>query len=234
MQGQIRLGDMIHDLLQVDDKTWGLYAFSRELLNRRIPPDRKTEMITKAMECGKEYARRLIREYGCSDIRLLGEKLNLKIEFQDTLMMGKRILFACYTSPDKIQIMKEPVNRAVLLIPKEDSILVELFRQDGIMNTILGHEIYHFIEEQYEQEIYTRTEKVLLWNFMGFKNYSTIRALSEIGAMAFTREWNRLIYSPFILDILLYYGYDSSGAGKIYRDIIGMSSGRCREIIEDY
>jgi len=32
-----------------------------------------------------------------------------------------------------------------------------------------------------------------------------------------------LKYSPFILDILLYYCYDSSSAEKIYRDVLEMS-----------
>ncbi len=296
MQEQFRLAEMIHNLLKVDEETWGLYAFSRDLLNRRIPAEVRKEMITRAGICGKEYAQRIIRECGSSDTRTIAERLNLKIGFLDTFMTGKRVLFASYTSPDIIEIMEEPVHRAVSLISEEESIVVELFRQDGIitsdnipvpnvvsahqrhevadamgaceqgimspdiipvpnvvsahqrhevadamgacehgiMNTILGHEIFHFVEEQFEQEIYTRTEKIRLWSFMGFKNYSTIRALSEIGAMAFTKEINRLNFSPFILDILLYYSYDSSGAGKIYRDIIGMSSGRCRETVENY
>ncbi len=234
MQEQLSLGKMILNLLQVEDETWGLYAFSRELLNRRILPDKKTEMIANAMVCGREYAQRIIREYGGTDVCTIAEKLKLKVEFQNTLMTGKRVLFARHTPPDKIEIMEEPVHQAVRFISEENPILVELFRQDGIMNTILGHEIFHFVEEQFEQEIYTRTEKILLWNFIGFKNYSTVRTLGEIGAMAFTRELNKLNYSPFILDVLLYFGYDSTGAGKIYRDVLGMSTGRCRETVEDY
>lgn len=234
MQNEIKLGEMIHNLLQVDDETWGWYAFSREILNRRILPDKKTEMIAKAIACGKAYAQRIIHEYGCRNPHTVAEKLKLKIEFQDTVITGTRILFACYTPPDKIEIIKEPVTRAIQLISEEAPILVELFRQNDIIDTVLGHEIFHFVEDQFEQEIYTRNEKILLWNLMGLKNYSTIRALSEIGAMAFTKELNGLKYSPFILDILLYFGYDSSGAEKIYRDILGMSSGRCRETVEDH
>lgn len=234
MQGQMKLGDMMHNLLLVDDETWGLYAFSRDILNRRILPDQKTEMISKAIACGKEYAQRIISEHGSTDIRRIAQKLKLKLEFQDALMTGKRVLFACYTSPDKIGIMEEPVRRAAKLILEEDSALVELFPQAGIMNTILGHEIFHYLEEQFEQEIYTRTEKILLWKLLGYNNYSTIRALGEIGAMAFTKELNGLSYSPFMLDVLLYYSYDSSSAETIYREVLGVSSGRCREPVEDY
>ena len=35
MQEQFSLIDMIQDLLQVDDESWGLYAFSRDILKAR-------------------------------------------------------------------------------------------------------------------------------------------------------------------------------------------------------
>lgn len=220
MQGNISLQEMLQDLFQVEDETWGLYAFSRELLKKRIQPDRIPGMIAQAIACGKEYAHLITQVSGSNDIRTITEKLKLKVEFQDTSMIGKRVLFARYTPPDKIEIMEEPVRQAVLRISKEAPFLIEHFQQNGIMDIILGHEIFHFVEEQYVQKIYTRTEKILLWNFFGFKNYSTIRTLGEIGAMAFTKELNKLNYSPFILDVLLYYGYDSSSAEKIYRDVL--------------
>jgi hypothetical protein len=180
-------------------------------------------LITKAIACGKEYAHQIICEYGATDIPTLAERLKLKIDFKEVSMSGKRIVFASYTTPDKIEIMKEPVCRAVQLLSKEASVLVELFQQKSILNTILGHEIFHFIEEKFEGKIYTRTEKIRLWNFFGIKNDSTIRTLGEIGAMAFTKELNSLEYSPFILDILLYFSYDSSNAKKMYHDVLEMN-----------
>ena len=233
MQDQVKLGEMIHHLLQVDDQTWGLYAFSRDILNQRIPLDKKTEMIHKAIACGKEYAQRVICEYGSRDIRMIATKLKVNIEFRDSKMTGKRVLFANYTPPNRIEIMEEPVQRAVQLLSGTDVMLYKLVQQDDIMDTILGHEIFHLIEDNNEQEIYTRTEKICLWSFMGYKSYSTIRTLSEIGAMAFTQELNGLSYSPFMLDVLLYYSYDSTSAEKIYRDVLGVSLGRCRETVED-
>ena len=223
MQNQFSLVEMIQNLLQVDDESWGLYAFSRDILKERIPAEKKIEMIKKAMACGSEYAQLMIREFGSSDVHTIAEKLKLKVSLQDVMITGKRILFACYTPPNEIEIMTEPVDKAAQLILKDESILIEYFEKKSIIKVILGHEIFHCIEDQFEQEIYTRTEKILLWNLLGFKNSSTIRALSEIGAMAFTKELNGLTYSPFILDILLYYGYDSSSAEKIYRDVLEMS-----------
>lgn len=221
MQGQLRFGEMIQDLLQVDDETWGLYAFSRELLNHRISGEKKLEMIFKARNCGKEYANRILIESGTTDVQTIAKNFKLKIEVQDALITGKRILFARYTPPDKIEIMEEPIQKSTDLISKETPSLIEYFNNNDIIEILLGHEIFHFLEEQHNHEIYTRNEKILLWNFMGFKNYSTIHVLSEIGAMAFIKELKGLSYSPFLLDFLLYYSYDPFNAEKIYRDILG-------------
>lgn len=236
MQEQLGLVDMIQRLLEIDDETWGLYAFSKEPLQDYISPDKKIAMIIKAMDCGKEYARNITNKLDCRDVHTIAEKCNLNIEYGEQHIVGNRILFACFTPPRKIEIMYEPVLQAKQLIcknSKSNSILIELFDKDSIIDTILGHEIFHYIEEEFEQEIYTRTEKVLLWNFLGFKNYSNIRALSEISAMAFTKELNGLSYSPFLLDVLLSFGYNFTNAVKIYNDVLGISSGRCRETVED-
>lgn len=232
--GQLRFGEMIQKLLLVDDESWGRYAFSRDILNHRIGAKEKSEMILKAIACGKEYANRMILESGNTDIQTIAQNYKLKIELQNASITGKRILFARYTPPDQIEIMGEPVHKAVSLISEECPDFIELFKKDDIIETILGHEIFHYLEEQNNREIYTRNEKILLWNFMGFKNYSTIHVLSEIGAMAFTRELKGLSYSPFLLDFLLYYSYDSFSAEKIYRDILGKSSERCIDTIENY
>lgn len=226
MQEQLSLEEMIENLLEIDDVTWGLYAFSRDILKERIAVEKKLDMVTKAISCGIEYSQHIIREYGTSEVQNIAEKLKLKVVFQDARITGKRILFASYTPPDEIEIMMEPIDKAVQLILQDESLLIEYFQKNSIMNIILGHEIFHYVEEQFEQEIYTRTEKILLWNFLGLKNYSTVRALSEIAAMAFTKELNGMKYSPFILDILLYYNYDSFSAQKIYSDVLKMSLGR--------
>jgi hypothetical protein len=183
MQEQFGLGEMIQNLLKIDDEVWGLYAFSRDILKERVPINKRLEMIKKAVTCGREYAEYVTHEHGSSDVNVIAERLKLKVRLQDGRIIGKRILFACYTPPDEIEIMTEPVEKAAQQRLKNEPTLVEYFEKNSIMNTILGHEIFHYIEDKFEQKIYTRTEKILLWNFMGLKNFSTIRALGEIGAM---------------------------------------------------
>lgn len=97
MQVQTKLGELLYPLMQVDDEAWGMYAFSRDILNRRISPETKREMLKQARACGIEYAQRMMLEYGTRDVRVLAERMNLKLEFKDALMTGKRVLFASYT-----------------------------------------------------------------------------------------------------------------------------------------
>lgn len=222
------LEEMIHNLMNIDDVTWGLYAFSRDQLKRRITEEEKIRMIQNAIECGKSYAHRIMDDLNTKDPQTIVEKLNVQVIQQSVNITGSQIIFALYTPPNQIQIMNEPISRAMQLIDKELSILIELFQQYSIINTIICHEIFHFLEERYKDTIYTKTEKMVLWTFFGYRYQSTIRALSEIGAMAFAKELNELSYSPFLLDVLLFYSYDSSSARKIYNDIIGISSGGCR------
>ncbi len=227
------LEEMILNLMSIDDVTWGLYAFSRDQLKACLTEEKKVRMIKEAIECGKHYAKLVLCETGTNAPHKIAEKFNLQIIKKSEEVTGSQILFALYTPPNQIQIMDEPINRAIRLIHKENAILIELFQQNSIINTILGHEIFHFLEQRYEDKIYTQTEKVVLWKFFGYRYRSTIRALSEIGAMAFTKELNGLSYSPFLFDVLLYYSYHSFRARKIYDDIIGISSGRCRLTVED-
>jgi predicted Zn-dependent protease with MMP-like domain len=233
MPDNISLEEMLHHLLEMDDDTWGQYAFTREILNKRIQPDQKLEMIAKANACGKEYAHMIMQETESKDISTIADQLKLKIEFHETSMIGKRVLFARYTPPAQIEIMKEPILRAVAKL-SEDTILVEHFQQNDIIDIILGHEIFHFVEEEHIHRIYTRTEKILLWKFMGFENRSVIRTLGEIGAMAFVKELMGLNFSPFILDVLLYYCYDPASAEKIYQDVLANQVRKVQKTIEDY
>lgn len=233
MKEKYDLGEIIENLLQVDDYTWGLYALSKDILKDRIPEGEKLHYIHQAIECGKDYAKRIASINKTKDIDIITNNLGLKLSFKDNYITGNRILFASYTPPNEIEIMLDPIDKAINLFLKNDPLLIELLNKTSIINTIVGHEIFHYLEDQFEKEIYTRKEKLLLWNFFGIKNYSTIRTLGEIAAMAFSKELNELSYSPFILDILLYYSYDTSSAEKIYNTVLGISSGRCNGV-ENY
>jgi hypothetical protein len=209
-----QLKTIAEELFQVKDKSWGMYAFSRDILKNKVADKDKEAMIEQAIRCGEETAVWAMKEFGTSDPWEMAKKLKLKVEFTDRGQIADRVLFALFTPPDRVEIMTEPIERL-----GGESGLDGLITKEEIIRLILGHEIFHYLEDEIEG-IYTRNEKIILWNFLGYKNKSTLRALSEIGGMYFSRKINEIPYSPFALDILLYYNYSPDEALKMYREVL--------------
>lgn len=209
-----QLKTMAEELLKVQDRSWGMYAFSRDILKNKVTAKEKEAMIEQAICCGEETAARAIEKFGTKNPREIAKKLKLKVEFTDRGQIADRVLFALFTPPDKVEIMTEPISRLT-----GQAGLDGLITREEIENIILGHEIFHYLEEETEG-IYTRSEKVVLWRFLGYENKSTLRALSEIGGMYFSKKINEISYSPFALDILLYYNYSPDEALEMYREVL--------------
>ena len=89
-----------------------------------------------------------------------------------------------------------------------------------IAKLLIGHELFHYVEEQYKKEIWTRTYKIELWAPKFLHNRSTVGILGEIAAMAFTQELNRLPYSPYVMDAFLVYGYSPEAASGLYEEMM--------------
>lgn len=206
--------EMAERLSRVEDLSWGMYAFSRDILRDKISGEEKERMIKQSIDCGYEMAEKAQKRLGTSEPWEMADKLNLKVEYQDRGQIGDQILFALFTPPKEIQIMKEPIDLAV-----KNGLLEDLMTAEQIESLILGHEIFHYLEEE-EEGIYTRSEKIVLWRLLGYENKSTVRALSEIGGMYFSKKINGFPYSPFALDILLYYNYNPEEALKMYREVL--------------
>ncbi len=209
-----QLQSMAQELFKVKDESWGMYAFSRDILRDKIDGTQKESMIRRSIRCGEDMADQAANRLGTRNPWEMAEKLKLKVEFTERGQLADRVLFALFTPPDRIEIMTEPMERAV-----KQGGLSDLISKEQMTKLILGHEIFHYLEEE-EEGIYTKNEKITLWKFLGLKNKSTIRTLSEIGGMYFSKKINGISYSPFALDILLYYNYSPDEALKMYREVL--------------
>ncbi|MCI1956173.1 MAG: hypothetical protein LKJ21_07350 [Oscillospiraceae bacterium] len=219
--GRLTLAQMMTSLRSVDDECWGRYLFSRDILRDRIPPDRRDEMIAKSIRCGEEYARRILVETNARSVSGIPPFFGLRVHFSDEPATEKRVLFANFTPPDDITIMNQPMekyDRLLASLPREEVSVLPAGAE--IRDLLLGHELYHFTEERYRNEIYTRTEKIRLWKIFRFQNESTIRALGEIAAMAFARTLARVSYFPALLDVLLLFCYNKDYSRSIYQNIM--------------
>ncbi|MDO5551523.1 MAG: hypothetical protein Q4F76_10150 [Lachnospiraceae bacterium] len=216
---EVSLKEMADTLAGFTEETWGGYAFSREPLEGKFTPAQKAEYTAKANACGQQWAERMAEVYGTRSPRLLAERMGMKIEMTQRPVGGGLVLFAQFVQPNEITIFTDCIQRAAKL---NEGIGCPLLQKELLTDTLLAHELFHGVEERYETEIYTRTEKVELWR-KPFSNRSSIACLSEIGAMAFAAQLLGLSASPYMLDVLLVYSYDKQAALGLFQEICRIS-----------
>ena len=97
----------------------------------------------------------------------------------------------------------DSAGRAQELIRRER--LEGLLGKKAVEDVLLAHELFHVTEYRKKDTIYTRTEKVELWR-KPFSNRSRMICLG-------------IPYTPYVLDVLLMYGYDKEAATALYEEI---------------
>ena len=213
------LNPMLRDLVQIEPEAWFKYAFSREPINGKFNDEQRKDWMRKSIECGKEYARKTAEEYGTRDSVKIAQKMGMNITYPDFPDKTDRVTFAEYTEPNNIKIFMDAVRKADKLLqdPETAEILTDKL---NVPKTLLAHELFHNIEEENKDTIFTRTEKFRLWSVGKVHNDSNIIALSEIAAMSFSQELNELPYSTYVLDMFLVYGYSPEEASGLYEEMM--------------
>ena len=210
---------MLEDLILNDDISWGKYAFSREPLNGKFSDEQRSELTSKCNACGVEYARKYLSQYKETEPAGLADKLGVKVFYPEIPQNADRVLFAEYKDPNKVYIYTDAVKKAYDTM--NQSQCRDILGNDlDITKVLLAHELFHYIEKENAQTIFTRTEKVELWAPKPLHNRSGINVLSEIAAMSFAREITGLSYSPYILDVFLVYGYNPEEASGLYEEMM--------------
>ena len=218
---QVSVRTMTQTLVGLSDKQWGMYAFSREPLEGKFNTAQKEAYIEKANNCGKEWAKRIISMYNTCSPSIIAKKMGMKVLMPKTPVGGGQVLFAQYVPPNEITIFTDCIEKGVKLSNASGCFLLQ---EELLKDVLLAHELFHTVEEQYEKEIYTRTEKIELWR-KPFSNRSSIVCLSEIAAMSFAKELLGLSCSPYVLDVLLIYSYDKEAAWGLYDEICELTGG---------
>lgn len=212
---------MIENLAKIDDLTWGKYNLEDDILFNKIPKDQFEQMVIDAIDCGKNLAKETIDKYNTSNVselcELCGVKLDKKTGYKDP---AGRLIFALFTPPNKIMVSLEPIEDSRIYSKMFNEPLNHNLTKEKVTNLIIGHELFHYLEEANKKTIYTFNKKIVLWKLFNFKYTSRIRTLSEIAAMSFTKELNKFPYSPFLLDTLLLWKYDVKNATYNYDDIV--------------
>lgn len=213
------VGMIVEDLCRIPEEDWALYAFSREPLNGKFTDDQRRDLTRQAIACGREYAEKLAAQYGMRDPEKLAKFLGVKVDFPDMPQSTERVLFAEFREPDKVHIYMDGVRKGRVLL-SEPGVPHALTGQLDIAKLLIGHELFHWVEEQYKKEIWTRTYKIELWAPGPLHNRSGVGVLGEIAAMSFTKTLNNLPYSPYVMDAFLVYGYSPEAASGLYEEMM--------------
>ena len=123
-----------------------------------------------------------------------------------------------------INIYMDAVKKAEKFLKRPEIKTVLTDRLD-VAGLLLAHELFHFVEEKYKKEIFTKQEKIRLWSLGPLHNDSSIIALSEIAAMAFAQTVTGISWSPYVMDVFLVYGYSPEEASGLYEEMM-MYAGR--------
>lgn len=216
------LDRMLRDLAAIPAVEWDRYVFSREPLNGKFNDRQRRDWMERALACGREYAGKVMEEYGGSDPESIAKAMGMRVSYPVYPEKADRVLFAEYRVPDRICIYMDAVKKAKKYLDKPE---IREILTDGldISRLLLAHELFHRVEEVYKHEIYTKTEKIRLWSLGPVHNDSAILALSEIGAMAFARELTGIPYAPYVMDAFLVYGYSPEEASGLYEEMMELA-----------
>lgn len=213
---------IVEDLCAIPEEEWAYYAFSREPLNGKFSDAERLELTKQAIACGRAYAEKLAAECGSRDPETLAAYLGLDVDYPEMPQNASRVLFAEFREPKTIHIFMDGVRKGEELFTRHG---VSAFMGEGfqLSKLLLGHEIFHFVEEKYRKEIWTRTYRIRLWNVGPVKNTSTVMVLGEIAAMAFAKALTGITFSPYVLDAFLVYGYSPEAASGLYEEMMEKS-----------
>lgn len=215
------LEDMFESLATIDEETWGLYEFSKDMLRDKIDNKEKMEIVIKSMECGKFWAQKMSTKLNlelCINKKAteLARFLNLTINERIGRPTKFRMVFAQFVADETIEIIKEPIENYTKLVLKS----TKLPSAEIVREVLIAHEIFHFLEEQFEEEMYPRQKTIKLWRLFKYEHRSTIMAASEIAAMTFAKEICSVDFVPQVLDVLLSYPMEVEFSTSIYGSMI--------------
>ena len=218
------LSDMLKDLSNIPILHWDRYAFSRDPLDGRVSSVEREKYMQSSWECGVEWADKLIKEYGNLSAEKLANILGMEVEYPLLPESSDRVLFAEFREPNNIRIYLDAINKAKKYL--EDTDVKEILGEADISDVLLLHELFHSVEEKHKKEIYTKTEKIRLWSIGPIHYNSGLVALSEIAAMGFAFRYSGIKFSPYLLDLLLIYGYSANEASGLYEEMMELAYDR--------
>lgn len=221
---------MLEDLQTLTSEQWGLYAFGREPIRDRLSEEEKRTLIRQAQECGRQEAEALLLNTSGLLPTELAEKLGLKLAYPDMPNGGGNVIFAQFEEPDKITVFMDTVNKAAAMLAENEDLRM-LLGAVAVRELLVAHELFHVVEMQKKDTIFTRNLRIPLWKVGKFQYTSSVGCLSEIAGMEFAASLLGMSFSPYVYDVFFIYLYNSAVSSDLYRSICRLAG---HESIEYY
>lgn len=216
------LYDMISELSQFPDEVFSLYGFRRDVLCNRVSSEERDRLIQSCLQDGIKYARMVRERFGALSPSELAQAIGITVNRPHIPTGGGRVLFAEFEEPAQIRIYQSAIQNADAAIVEHQ--LEPFFGGVKIEDILIAHELFHWVEMEYKDTVFSLNYRVELWKLGPYRHHSRMGCLSEITAMAFAKELTGLPFSPYLLDVFLSYTYQPDLGGSLYHEIRNVSS----------
>lgn len=201
----------LEKLISLSDETFAKYLLREDLFYGKI--EDKKNIISKSLDIGRRVGKDKKNIF--SDIEKLRDFYKLEIIYEEEKSDFGYYELA-YFEDDKIIFNAENIRK---IEDMASLINLPIFEEIKVEDIILAHELYHKIEEEEKLP----TDRVyIIYKKMGFITKKVkLKAPSEIGAMAFVKNFLGLRFNPLIINYLLAKAFDKEEIlyRKIYKDI---------------
>lgn len=210
------------DLFNLSDIAFGNYLVSTDPIEGKVSKELRDEIVEKSLQCGYSEAEKIRKKtgklFGEIDVFLLAKDLGITVKVEKTQNALEYIYFGTYEEPGIVTLYEDNIKKGEDLVSQYQ---IQELKDTNLMEIILAHEIFHFIEAK-DDELFVNTFRIKLWKLGPYTHTSELICTGEIAGMAFARKLLNLKFCPNLLDVLLLYPHDKEQAETIYKQMMDM------------
>ena len=186
----------------VEPRALGLLQLRDDSQYRRVPVERRVELVEAALEDGRSLADRT-RDLRGSDPKSIALRCNVPVILsEDDAGFGSTIVHAEYTTrPPSITLYLPAIRHLDRLVLEQGG--RARLGIDQTAPVFLAHELYHHFDHTRGSAPLSRQYRVRLFGIGPWNWTSGLSSLSEIAAGAFAQRLLGLPFHPKVLDLLL-------------------------------
>jgi hypothetical protein len=183
----------------VDDFKAGYLQLMEDFMFDRIPSDVRVKLVNVGLNIGSDHAQKVVQQSKSRDPLFIARQLGAEVNWTSEDNVIGTLLICSEYYPVTIRIYERSINQLKTSVAKFE--LQDLFPPEKIESFYIAHELFHHLEKT---RIGVLSEQYLVetQRLGPIRLKSRIRALSEIGAHAFSKNLLGAKISPKLLNYL--------------------------------